>query len=135
MFISNCIAKNQVFKNEIFNNRNILLQVSYISDLTPQQFVNIPSTNIVLTNLSSGVQYSIVVTAITETDGRIDSDTVTGRTCTFVDIFVYIVVIIIYSKSGIFQIRLTPIANCEEWTVSYYANTCHVQNFSHNHIN
>ena len=87
----------------IFNNKNILLQVSYISDLTPQQFVNITGTNIVLTNLSSGVQYSIVVTAITETDERIDSDTVTGRTCTFVDIFVNIFVIIIYSKSGIFS--------------------------------
>ena len=69
---------------QIFNNKNISLQVSYTSDLTPQQFVNITNTNIVLTNLSSGVQYSIVVTAITEAGERIDSDTVTGRTCTYV---------------------------------------------------
>ena len=64
-----------------------MLQVSYISDLTSQQFVNITNTSIVLTNLSSGVQYSIVVTAITETGERIDSQTVTGRTCMLVDIF------------------------------------------------
>ena len=73
---------------QIFNSKNISLQVSYISDLTSQQFVNITNTNIVLTNLSSGVQYSIVVTAITEAGERIDSDTITGRTCTFVDIII-----------------------------------------------
>ena len=77
-----------------FNSKNISLQVSYISDLTTQQFVNITNTNIVLTNLSSGVQYSIVVTAITETGERIDSDTVTDRTCTFVGIFCYTITII-----------------------------------------
>ena len=62
-----------------------MLQVSYTSDLPSQQFVNITNTNIVLTYLSSGVQYSIVVTAIIETGERIDSDTVTGRTCKLVD--------------------------------------------------
>ena len=56
-----------------------------MSDLTSQQFINITNTNITLTNLSSGVQYSIVVTAITETGERIDSDTVTGHTCKLVD--------------------------------------------------
>ena len=75
-----------VIKN---NNKNILLQVSYISDLTSQQFVNITNTNIVLTNLSSGVQYSIVVTAITETGERIDSETVTRHTCMLVDIILH----------------------------------------------
>ena len=55
------------FRMQIISNENILLQVSYVSDLTPQQFINITNTNIALTNLSSGVQYSIVVTAITET--------------------------------------------------------------------
>ena len=56
--------------------------------------MNITNTNIVLTNLSSGVQYSIVVTAITETGERIDSDTVNGRTCTYVSyIFCYIVIL------------------------------------------
>ena len=106
---------------KILTAKNILLQVSYISDLTSQQFVNITNTNIVLTNLSSGVQYSIIVTAITETGERIDSDTVTGRTCTYVclllncrySIFQYTV------NMAFFQIRLKPIANCEEWTVSY----------------
>ena len=72
---------------QIFNSKNISLQVSYISDLATQQSINITNTNIVLTNLSSGVRYSIVVTAITETGERIDSDTVTGRTCTFIGIF------------------------------------------------
>ena len=37
----------------------------------------------------SGVQYSIVVTAVTDTNERIDSDTVTTRTCTQVDTFIY----------------------------------------------
>ena len=113
---------------QIFNSKNISLQVGYISDLTSQQFVNITNTSIVLTNLSSGVQYSIVVTAITETDERIDSDTVTGRTCTFVGIL-YCTIAIIFSQytvnMALFQIRLRPIANCEEWTVSYSSNTCH----------
>ena len=66
-----------------------MLQVSYISDLTSQQFVNITNTSIVLTNLSSGVQYSIVVTAITEIGERIDSETVTHRTCMLVDIILH----------------------------------------------
>ena len=79
------------------SSKSISLQVRYISDLTSQQFVNITNTNIVLTNLSSGVQYSIVVTAITETGERINSDTVTGRTCMFVDIFSYIVVILFFN--------------------------------------
>ena len=98
-----------------------MLQVNYISDLTPQQFVNITNTNIGLTNLSSGVQYSIVVTAITETGERIDSDTITGRTCMFIGIFIAIVSFFnIYTVNmAFFQIRLRPIANCEEWTVSY----------------
>ena len=69
----------------MFRIKNVLLQVSYTSDLTSQQFVNVTNTNVILTNLSSGVQYSIVVTAITETGERIDSDTVTGRTCKLVD--------------------------------------------------
>ena len=55
--------------------------------------MNITNTNIILTNLSSGVQYSIVVTAITETGERIDSDTVTHHTCTYVSIFCYIVIL------------------------------------------
>ena len=76
-----------------FNSKNISLQVSYISDLTSQQFVNITNTNIVLTNLSSGVQYSIVVTAITETGERIDSNNVTGRTCTFLIYLLYCVIL------------------------------------------
>ena len=76
---------------QIFNSKNISLQVSYISDLAAQQSVNITNTNIVL---SSGVQYSIVVTAITETGERIDSDTVTGRTCMFVHILYCIIAII-----------------------------------------
>ena len=86
-----------------------MLQVSYISDLTSQQFVNITNTNIILTNLSSGVQYSIVVTAITETGERIDSETVTRRTCMLVDIilFYYIIAIIVslslYSECSIFS--------------------------------
>ena len=80
---------------QIFNTKNILLQVN-ISDLTSEQIVNITNTNIVLTNLSSGVQYSIIVAAITETGERI-SDTVTDHTCTYVDIFMYIVVILFFN--------------------------------------
>ena len=89
-----------------------MLQVSYISDLTSQQFVNITNTNIVLTNLSSGVQYSIVVTAITETGERIDSETVTGHTCMLVDIFYYIIISLsIYSEYSIFS--NTTETNCK----------------------
>ena len=89
---------------QIFNNKNISLQVNYTSDLTPQQFVNITNTNIVLTNLSSGVQYSIVVTAITEAGERIDSDTVTSRTCMYVCWHILLYYIFsIYSKYGIFS--------------------------------
>ena len=92
--------------------------------------MNITNTNIVLTNLSSGVQYSIVVTAITETGERIDSDTVTDRTCMFVDVFYYTILLLSFSiytvNMAFFQIRLRPIPNCEEWTVSYSSNTCHV---------
>ena len=100
-----------------------MLQVSYTSDLTSQQFVNITNTNIVLTNLSSGVQYSIIVTAITETGERIDSQTVTGRTCTLVDILLLLLYLFHYTVNvAFFQIRLRPIANCEEWTVSYMLN-------------
>ena len=69
----------------MFRIKNVLLQVSYTSDLTSQQFVNVTNTNIILTNLSSGVQYSIVITAITETGERIDSNTVTGRTSMLID--------------------------------------------------
>ena len=58
-----------------------LFQVSYSSDSTSTQSVNSTNTNIILSNLSTGVQYTIVVTAITSTSERID-DTVTGRTCT-----------------------------------------------------
>ena len=89
----------------MFRIKNVLLQVSYTSDLTSQQFVNVTNTNVILTNLSSGVQYSIVVTAITETGERIDIDTVTGRTCKLVDklYFVLLHPLLIYSESSIFS--------------------------------
>ena len=57
-----------------------LLQVSY-TDLTSTQSINTTDTNIVLNNLLAGVQYSIVVTAITNTGRRIDSNRITGLTC------------------------------------------------------
>ena len=44
--------------------------------------MNSTNTNIVLNNLTSGVQYSVVVTGIADTNERIDSDTVIFRTCT-----------------------------------------------------
>ena len=42
-------------------------------------------------------------------------------------IYLYILLLLLYSVNlAFFQIRLIPIANCEEWTVSYYSDTCHV---------
>lgn len=47
----------------------------------PTQYINTSKTNIVLTKLVAGVQYSIAVLAVTNTGRKVYSDTVTGQTC------------------------------------------------------
>ena len=58
----------------------ILLQISYTSNLKSTQRINSTKTNIVLTKLIAGVQYSIIVSTVT--NSRIFySNTVTVFTC------------------------------------------------------
>ncbi|XP_065905337.1 hemicentin-1-like isoform X3 [Dysidea avara] len=60
---------------------------------------NSTTTSIALSDLVPGVEYSINVTAVTTTGGRITSTTVTAITLT----------------TALFQIRIRPISNCSEW--------------------
>ena len=106
------------YKNETSISVLVLsLQVYY----TPagQLSTNSTTTRITLSDLVPGVQYSINVTAVTTTGGRITSTTVTATTCEFVPFvklfhcFCFYVV-----TTALFQIRLRPIGNCLDWIVS-----------------
>ena len=97
-----------------------LLQVSYTSDLTLTQYMNSTKTNIVLTKLTAGVQYSIITSAFTNIGRRIYSNTVTVLTCRLTYFVVLLLELLFFSivNTALFQIRLRPIGNCEEWIVS-----------------
>ncbi|XP_065918563.1 hemicentin-1-like isoform X2 [Dysidea avara] len=74
-------------------------QVNYTTNQIPTVSVNGTATLCTITDLSSGVRYSIIVTAVTPTGVRITSDTITATTFT----------------PALFQIRLSPIRDCLEW--------------------
>jgi len=65
----------------------ILLQVHYTpAGQGSTLSINSTTTSITLSDLVPGVEYSINVTAITTTGGRITSATITATTCEFISL-------------------------------------------------
>lgn len=84
------------------------------------QHVNITSTDAVLNNLMAGVRYSILVSAVTNAHSRINSSVITILTCRLIYFIMLVLTLwlLITVNTALFQIRLQPIGNCEEWIVS-----------------
>ena len=80
---------------------------------------NSTTSSITLSDLVPGVEYSINVTAVTTTGGRITSRTVTTTTCEFLlcQAFSFLSHSLL-ATTALFQIRILPVGDCLKWIVS-----------------